>query len=64
MFLKTLLFSGSMIMLKTASGGNPTLTLRFKSQREPLGTVTCNSKFKGLNASIMGSKVNSYADIV
>ena len=40
-FLNTLLFSGSIMMLYTASGGNPALNLRLRLQREPSGTVTC-----------------------
>jgi len=35
------LFSGSIMMLYTASGGNPALNLRLRLQREPSGTVTC-----------------------
>lgn len=40
-FLNTLLFSGSIMMLYTASGGKPALNLRLRLQREPSGTVTC-----------------------
>lgn len=40
-FLKTLLLSGSITILYTASGGSPTLTLTLRLQREPFGTLTC-----------------------
>lgn len=43
MFLKTLLLSGSVTMLYTASGGKPTSTLKLRLEREPLGMVTCKN---------------------
>ena len=44
-FLKTLLLSGSVTILYTASGGNPTSTSTLRLQREPLGTVTCQKEY-------------------
>jgi len=43
-FLKTLLLSGSITILYTASGGSPTSTSTLRLQREPFGTVTCQKK--------------------